>query len=167
MIMAELKAVHVICGFNYRFGRGRAGAVEFLQEQGRRYGFNVTVVPSVHGRSGELISSTLIRSLLAEGQIQEAAECLGRFPAYRGVVVPGQGRAASLGSHGQSWMPPLYAPDGGISPGATSRAGAFQPSLPSGGTPRLPDRCRRSRFIYWTSTETSTVRSWSFSSWNG
>lgn len=97
LIMAELKAVHVICGFNYRFGRGRAGDVEFLQEQGRRYGFNVTVVPSVHGRSGELISSTLIRSLLAEGQIQEAAECLGRFPAYRGVVVPGQGRGRQLG----------------------------------------------------------------------
>ena len=97
ILVDELRAKQVICGFNYRFGRGRGGDVDFLKEQGRRLGFAVTVVEPVHSEGGELVSSTLIRGLLAEGRLTEAAEFLGRFPAYRGTVVRGQGRGRQLG----------------------------------------------------------------------
>lgn len=97
ILLDQLKAVHVVCGFNYRFGKGRAGDVAFLAEQGRRHGFEVTVVPSVHSSNGELISSTAIRNLLAAGNVEQAAGYLGRFPAYRGTVVRGEGRGRQLG----------------------------------------------------------------------
>ncbi len=97
ILVDELKAVHVVCGFNYHFGKGRAGDVEFLRQQGLLHGFEVTVVPSVHSSGGELISSTAIRNLLAAGRLAQAIEFLGRFPAYRGRVVPGEGRGRKLG----------------------------------------------------------------------
>lgn len=97
ILLDELKAVHVICGFNYRFGKQRAGDVRFLEEQGRVHGFEVTVVPSVQGRGGQVISSTLIRQLLAEGQLEQAVEYLDRYPSYSGTVVRGEGRGRKLG----------------------------------------------------------------------
>ena len=97
ILLDQLKAEHIICGFNYRFGRGRAGDVDFLKEQARRHGFELTVVSSVHAASGELVSSTTIRRLLEEGRVEQAAEYLGRFPDYQGKVVRGQGRGRKLG----------------------------------------------------------------------
>lgn len=97
ILLDGLRAVHVVCGFNYRFGRGRAGDVDFLAEEGRRLGFGVTVVPPIHGNGDEVISSTLIRGLLAEGRLEQVAEYLGRFPSFWGTVVPGEGRGHKLG----------------------------------------------------------------------
>nr|NLJ03932.1 bifunctional riboflavin kinase/FAD synthetase [Bacillota bacterium] len=108
MLVKELKAREVICGFDYRFGKGRVGDVSYLREQGERLGFSVTVVPPVQGKGAEAISSTAIRGLLKDGSLAKATEYLGYFPTYRGavkaqasshltlevdpaVVIPGQG----------------------------------------------------------------------------
>lgn len=97
ILLKELRAKHVVCGFNYRFGKGAAGDAQFLQEQGEIYGFQVTVVPSIQGPGGQVISSTLIRQLLAEGRLEQASNYLGYYPAYSGVVVQGEGRGRQLG----------------------------------------------------------------------
>jgi riboflavin kinase/FMN adenylyltransferase len=78
----------VFAGENFRFGRGRSGDVELL----RRLGFDVRAVPLVEG-----VSSSRIRELLADGEIGEAADLLGRPPELEGVVVAGDQRGGTLG----------------------------------------------------------------------
>lgn len=97
ILVNQLKARHVVCGFDYRFGNKRAGDVHYLEKQGKLHGFEVSVVPPVHDGKGQVISSTLIRGLLAEGNLPQVVEYLGYYPTYEGVVVHGQGRGRQLG----------------------------------------------------------------------
>jgi riboflavin kinase/FMN adenylyltransferase len=85
-LVNELRANEVICGYNYRFGSKRGGDAAFLQEQGKLYGFSVTVVPPVTAKDGQTISSTAIRKLLAQGRLAAAARYLGYYPSYRGEI---------------------------------------------------------------------------------
>lgn len=97
ILVEKLQAKQVICGFNYRFGHKRGGDVPFLQEQGRRFGFEVIMIPPVQGQGGEIISSTLIRKLITQGDLKQASEYLGYYPTYQGIVVHGEGRGQKLG----------------------------------------------------------------------
>jgi riboflavin kinase / FMN adenylyltransferase len=78
----------VVVGEDFRFGRGRRGDPELL----RRLGFETRIVPEVEG-----VSSTAIRNLLREGEIEAAARLLGRPPDVEGVVVSGDARGGTLG----------------------------------------------------------------------
>lgn len=91
-----LGAKEIFVGYNYRFGRGRAGNVATLKEMGKKYGFAVREVEQI-SLDGEVISSTKIRKLLAEGRVEHAARLLGRAYAITGVVVKGDGRGKGLG----------------------------------------------------------------------
>lgn len=86
ILVHELKAKAVICGYNYRFGSKRGGDVQYLQKQGEHHGFSVTVVPPVQGKSGQTISSTAIRQLLSEGDLAQASAYLGYYPTYEAAV---------------------------------------------------------------------------------
>lgn len=96
LLVRRLRAVHVVCGFNFRFGHKGRGTVDMLQRLGPKLGFALTVVPPV-ANGEEAISSTRIRSLIAAGKIAEAARLLGRYPSYFGTVVKGMGRGKQLG----------------------------------------------------------------------
>ena len=96
VLVQEIRAEHVVCGFNFRFGYKGRGDTFLLQEMGREYGFQVTVVPPVETVQ-DIISSTRIRASIAEGQIETAFRMLGRFPSYEGLVVKGAGRGRKLG----------------------------------------------------------------------
>ena len=91
-----LGAKEIFVGFNYRFGKGRAGNIEMLRELGTRHGFTVREVEQVSLR-GEVISSTAIRQLLKDGEVEHAARLLGRVYAVTGIVVKGDGRGRGLG----------------------------------------------------------------------
>jgi len=96
VLAATLGARHVVVGESFRFGRARRGDARTLDELGRAHGFDVQVVPPVlHG--GRPISSSRVRELLRAGQVQDAAELLGRPYALDGVVVRGEGRGRTLG----------------------------------------------------------------------
>lgn len=96
LLVGRLRAVHVVCGFNFRFGHRGRGSVDVLQSLGEQLGFSVTVVPEVVN-GGQAVSSTRIRALIAEGRVEEAAQLLGRYPSYYGTVVRGMGRGKLLG----------------------------------------------------------------------
>lgn len=86
----------VAVGFNFHFGRNRAGSPAFLRAIGARRGFAVEVVGAVEDEGGR-ISSGRIRAALADGRVVEAAELLG-FPWFAsGVVIPGERRGRELG----------------------------------------------------------------------
>ncbi|MCK9524822.1 MAG: bifunctional riboflavin kinase/FAD synthetase [Limnochordia bacterium] len=87
----EIRAKEVICGYDYRFGKGRLGDVAFLQKQGERYGFSVTVIPAVQGEGGHTISSSAIRQLLRQGDVTQATEYLGYYPTYQVTVEQASG----------------------------------------------------------------------------
>ncbi len=93
VLVDKLGARAVVVGGNFRFGRGHAGDVRALEEFGRRYGFEVRVIKPVPLR-GEIISSTLLRTLISEGRVGRAAHMLGRPFAIEGRVVRGHGVGA-------------------------------------------------------------------------
>lgn len=85
-----------VCGFNYRFGYSAQGTPEFLAEQSQRFGYRVQVVPPFCV-DGEVVSSTLVRDLIACGRVDECARFLGRFYSVRGRVVVGNRIGRKIG----------------------------------------------------------------------
>ena len=92
-----LAAKVVLVGKDFRFGKGGQGDVSSLSADGAELGFDVEVVADVNTSTQQRVSSTAIRSLLAEGDVAAAAELLGRSPAVRGEVVHGFKRGRELG----------------------------------------------------------------------
>ncbi len=97
ILIKKLSVQTLIVGYDYAFGKGRSGNIEFLQERGRETGFTVEVIPPFYVQ-GEIVSSTRIRKLLLSGKMEEAAACLGRPYQIRGRVRHGKKRGgAELG----------------------------------------------------------------------
>jgi riboflavin kinase / FMN adenylyltransferase len=96
-ILAEQLAVSgVVIGFNFHFGKNRAGSPDFLAEQGRKYGFAVDVVAPFE-LNGRPVSSGPIRDALAAARLDDAAALLG-FPWFvSGEVRHGDKRGRELG----------------------------------------------------------------------
>ncbi len=97
--MAEIKArlgvVELWVGPDFALGRGRHGTVPVLREIGQKIGFTVhTVEPLV--REGVVVSSSIIRRKLAEGEVEAARRFLGRPYALEGYVEHGDHRGRAL-----------------------------------------------------------------------
>jgi riboflavin kinase/FMN adenylyltransferase len=86
----------LVIGYDHGFGRGRSGDVELLRRLGSSAGFEVTAVDAVRD-GGQPISSTLIRTAVAHGDLAAAERWLGRAYSMRGVVEPGAGRGRTIG----------------------------------------------------------------------
>jgi riboflavin kinase/FMN adenylyltransferase len=86
----------VVEGYNFRFGRGRAGDVDLLARWCRESGVALTVVRP-HVRAGEAVSSSRVRMALESGDVAAAADMLGRPYRLRGMVGTGQRRGRTLG----------------------------------------------------------------------
>lgn len=80
-------AVFASAGFNYRFGMGGAGDVDVLRDICASYGISVSVVDEVS--DGGTISSTRIRKLISDGDMETAKRLLGRYFKISGVVMHG------------------------------------------------------------------------------
>ncbi|MBI5187516.1 MAG: bifunctional riboflavin kinase/FAD synthetase [Nitrospirae bacterium] len=92
----SLNVKEIFVGHNYRFGRGRKGNIERLKDLGVELGFRVNEIDYI-AVNGEVVSSTKIRNLLKDGEIEHAAKLLGRPYAITGIVVQGDGRGKALG----------------------------------------------------------------------
>jgi riboflavin kinase/FMN adenylyltransferase len=120
-----------VIGYDHGFGRDRSGDADTLRSIGSELGFEVDVVPPV-GSGRRPVSSSRVRTAVAEGRMGEAGACLGRPYSVRGVVVRGDGRGRGLGfptanlkvSNADKLIPPqgIYAVRGllrsGTHPGA-------------------------------------------------
>ena len=98
ILVGRLGARAVVVGRDFHFGHARGGDVELLTEMGESLGFEVHGLHLVAGPDGEVVSSTRIRALLADGEVSSAARLLGRDHEVRGTVVRGDGRARDLGA---------------------------------------------------------------------
>jgi riboflavin kinase/FMN adenylyltransferase len=90
ILVRDLHVKTVLVGENFHFGHKQAGNVKLLQELGSKNGFAVVVIPPVQYH-GEIVSSTIIRREVAEGDVSHAGRLLGRPFALTGQVVPGTG----------------------------------------------------------------------------
>ena len=90
ILVRQLDVRVVVVGDNFRFGHKHAGDVKFLREMGMHDGFEVVVHTPVMLDS-EIVSSTLIRKLISEGDVRHAARLLGRPFELTGDVVTGTG----------------------------------------------------------------------------
>ncbi|MHC2999244.1 bifunctional riboflavin kinase/FAD synthetase [Microbacterium sp. HJ5] len=98
VLVGALGVRTVLVGRDFRFGRGGAGDPELLTELGAEFGFDVDVVDDVRAiEAGRRVSSTWIRELLTEGDVETAAKLLGRAPSVWGEVVHGLKRGRELG----------------------------------------------------------------------
>ncbi|MDD8022594.1 MAG: bifunctional riboflavin kinase/FAD synthetase [Paracoccaceae bacterium] len=96
-VLAEgLGVAHVAVGGDFRFGKGRTAGVAELIGFGQRYGFDVTIAPLLH-IDGLEVSSTAIRTALAEGRPGDAAAMLGHLHRIEGEVIHGEKRGRELG----------------------------------------------------------------------
>jgi len=91
----------VVEGPDFRFGRQRAGSVETLRELGAHLGFAFVEVPPIDvaldDRTVVRASSSVIRWLVAQGRVRDAAALLGRPYTMTGVSVPGDRRGRTIG----------------------------------------------------------------------
>lgn len=97
VLHGRLNASVVAVGADFRFGRNRGGDVETLRQVGFEVGYEVLVVDLVDDAGDNPISSSRIRTLLAEGQVEAAALLLGASYELCGIVVEGDRRGRSIG----------------------------------------------------------------------
>lgn len=96
LICKQLRARHLVCGFNFTFGAGGAGNTDTLRNLCREHGVGLTVVEPVM-EGGEPVSSSRIRALITEGDVALAEKLLGRPYSLLAPVVQGQHLARRLG----------------------------------------------------------------------
>jgi riboflavin kinase/FMN adenylyltransferase len=93
VLSRRLGAGAVVIGWDFRFGRGRAGDGALLR---RTLDVPVDEVVAVEV-DGAPVSSTRVREAVAAGEVAAAARLLGRPHEVVGVVVPGDARGRRLG----------------------------------------------------------------------
>jgi riboflavin kinase/FMN adenylyltransferase len=96
VLLGRFKAEHVVIGENFNFGFKAQGSPKYLSEVGPKYGFGVSIVKLQEERDST-ISSTRIRSLIIDGEIERANELLTRRFYLKGPVVHGEKRGREIG----------------------------------------------------------------------
>lgn len=96
VLVQGLGVRHLTVGDDFRFGRDRLGDFAMLKQAGAKQGFEVRDTASLNV-DGERVSSSRIRNLLAEGDMQGAAKLLGRPYSFSGRVMHGEELGRKLG----------------------------------------------------------------------
>ena len=92
VLVDSLRVKHLVIGDDFRFGAGRQGDFARLQAAGAQHGANGFTVEAMPGVTvlGERVSSSAVRQALAAGQLERAAQLLGRPYVIDGRVVQGK-----------------------------------------------------------------------------
>lgn len=96
----SLGLLHVVVGYDYRFGKGRGGGVNVLAQMGAMEGFGLSVVEPVishDGADSEVYSSSLVRDTIRRGNVRKAADLLGHWWSISGRIRHGEKRGRTIG----------------------------------------------------------------------
>ncbi len=103
ILREHLGVQSVTVGYDHRFGKNRAGDADMLKRAGQEQDFAVQIIDPVRTNlqnaegDGQIVSSTLIRKLLAYGDVTQANRLLGHPYSLSGVVEGGLQRGRQLG----------------------------------------------------------------------
>lgn len=95
-LIRNLHAVHLVAGHDYHFGYKGMGNTQRLQETCRELGVGCDIVSKVE-QDGITVSSTFIRTLVAQGEMERANEFLGHPHTISDVVAHGKKLGSTLG----------------------------------------------------------------------
>lgn len=96
ILVDKLNAGAVSCGFDYHYGKGGEGNCETLREELATRGIGFYSARPV-ALDGDIVSSTKIRKLIGEGEIEKANAMLGGYFSYDFTVKKGDGRGRVMG----------------------------------------------------------------------
>ncbi|GKU24747.1 bifunctional riboflavin kinase/FAD synthetase [Clostridium folliculivorans] len=96
MLLRKYNAKGIIVGFNYRFGYKNKGDINLLKALSEKYGFELHIMGALMNEEN-IISSTKIRNLLIDGDLDDANALLTRPYILRGTVVRGKQLGRTLG----------------------------------------------------------------------
>lgn len=87
---------HMIIGHDYAFGRGREGNCMTLEKIGAERGFTVEDINPI-GENGIVFSSSLVRRMITDGDVESSSNILGRYHMISGRVVHGREIGKTIG----------------------------------------------------------------------
>jgi riboflavin kinase / FMN adenylyltransferase len=96
ILVERLRAKRITIGANFRFGKDQAGTIQTLDELSSIYGYETNIF-ALQMDDDQIVSSSLVRKHLADGQVERAASELDRPFRLSGVVEKGAGRGKGLG----------------------------------------------------------------------
>jgi len=96
LVKKQLKVRGIVVGPDFALGRHREGDITVLRSLGRDMGFSVEVIPS-YTVNGEVVSSTLIRRALTEGDVRKVKRLMGHYFRLKGQVVSSDKQGRVLG----------------------------------------------------------------------
>lgn len=97
VLVGGLGAREIVVGYDFVFGRARAGTVATLEQRRGALGYGLTAVAPVSADSGEVFSSTRVREYLRIGDVDRATLILGRFWEMEGRVETGDRIGRTIG----------------------------------------------------------------------
>lgn len=92
----HMKIDRLVVGKGFALGRGRTGDINTLTRIGAEMGFSLEVINPVEN-DGMIMSSSHIRKLISDGDVEKAAKYLGRNYSIQGIVTHGDGRGRTIG----------------------------------------------------------------------
>ena len=95
-LIAKFHPHSIVIGYDHRYGKGRNGGYELLEQYAAKGVFNLIEIPA-HELEQATISSTLIRAKLMEGEVGTANDLLGYSFSFRGLVIHGNALGRTLG----------------------------------------------------------------------
>ena len=105
ILVNRMNAKYVAAGTDLSFGAKGKGNFAMLSSLARHLGFETCKIDKIE-RNGKVISSTLIRGLVEEGNMEEAAACLGAPYKITGKIVHGRALGRRIGIPTLNQMPP-------------------------------------------------------------
>lgn len=97
IIIDKLNAKAMVEGPNFRFGKDRSGDTNVLRQLCSEHSIGLEILAPKEDGNGQMVSSTRIRNLLANGDIERANDLLTRPYAIQGIVSKGSQRGRELG----------------------------------------------------------------------
>jgi len=97
ILFPQFSPLAIVVGFNFRFGAGRLGTTELLKTWGAQNQVEIKVHEPVSFPQLGTVSTSEVRKALAQGEVDRAANLLGRPYALAGIVVHGESRGRRIG----------------------------------------------------------------------
>jgi riboflavin kinase/FMN adenylyltransferase len=112
-VRAGLSPKLMVVGHDFGFGKGKRDDIDWLTRYCKKHGIELDVVKAVK-EGGKIISSSRIRELLNDGDLEEAGRLMGEPYKLEGKVIQGHHRGKELGvaTANLNWKKELMVPTG-------------------------------------------------------